>query len=422
MTAVNTTFRNLVKNSSMMFLLNVAAAGVSVITIPIMLDIMGVERYGHLVLVQAIALGVFTVFTFQYWRGMMVALPGHRMDFLQLRQTVMRSFFFEAIGMGAVVLMMIGLWLWNLPQFQAFSGIELLLLALTAVFPVFGTHTAYFRLVNRYNVLMVAGLTANVLKLVLLALVAKFHPTISSAVLAFALPEVVRFILLFVAIFAWRYGIDGELDGRTINQRTLNEAGRWSTLQAIGDLPVLHLDRIILGFALPGENLGVYAILKRIYSLINMATAPFYSTSIPEFAAKVNAGNVSAAYSLWHRTMNLLFAVTAAAALGCYLLKGLWMKPLFPVLLGYETEFLIVLLSAVVAGGFTTTHSLYWALGKLRETAFITFGTNALYLGLLWLMTWAWGLTGTVAAFLVHVLLAAFIKIHLLSKERPLTS
>jgi len=420
MTAANAAFRNLVKNSSMMFLLNVAGAGVSVITIPIMLKIMGVERFGQLVLVQAIALAAFTLCTFQYWQGLLIALPGHRIGHVELRRAVLRSFAFESVGIAVVLVLLATLSLLGIKQFGQFSTLQVLLLSVAAVFPMLGTHTAYFRLVNKYNVLMMAGFLANLIKLVLLMLVARFSPSISMLVTAFVLPELVRFLLLFCMIFRWRDGVEGQLDASAVNQRKMIDAGRWSTLQAICDLPVVQLDRIIIGFTLPGHNLGVFAILKRIYSLINMATAPFYSTSIPEFAARVNAGDIPAAFTLWRRTMKLLFGVSALAALGCFALKGLWMPYLFPVLLDYPREFFVVLLSAVVAGGFITTHSLYWALGNLKRATLITVLTNVLYLGLLWLMTWAFGLIGALSAFLVHVFVVATVKITLLNSKYTL--
>jgi O-antigen/teichoic acid export membrane protein len=420
MTAANAAFRNLVKNSSMMFLLNVAGAGVSVITIPIMLKIMGVESYGQLVLVQAIALAAFTVCTFQYWQGMLIAFPGHRIGHLQLRRAVLRSFAFESLGIAVALVLVVILSMIGLKQFGQFTTVQVLLLSLAAVFPMLGTHTAYFRLVNRYNVLMLAGFLANVIKLILLILVARYSPSISVMVTAFVLPELVRFVLLFYMIFSWQDGVDGHLDANAVNQRKIMDAGRWSTLQAISDLPVVQLDRVIIGFTLPGHNLGVFAILKRIYALINMATAPFYSTSIPEFAARVNAGDIPGAFSLWRRTMKLLFGVTALAAIGCFALKGLWMPHLFPVLESYQREFLVVLLSAVVAGGFITTHSLYWALGNLKRATVITVSTNVLYLGLLWLMTWSLGLIGALGAFLVHVIIVAAVKITLLNRKYTL--
>ena len=72
------------------------------------LAIMGVESYGHLVLSQAIALAGFTVCSFQYWQGMLLALPGHRMDFQGLRRIVLRSLAFEAGGIVVVVILILG--------------------------------------------------------------------------------------------------------------------------------------------------------------------------------------------------------------------------------------------------------------------------------------------------------------------------
>ena len=416
MTRNRSGFSNLVKNSSMMFLLNLAGAGVSVITIPIMLAIAGVETYGHLVLVQSLALTAFTLTSFQYWQGMLIALPGHQIGAETLRTKVWRSLRYELLGIGIVVIGAVVLGLLKLPQTAEFDTWQLLLLVLSAVFPVMGTHTAYFRLVNRYNVLMMAGFLASLLKLVCLASVSYFAPSVLNMVLAFTVPEFIRCVVLFAVILRWQKGVEGTLDETSIDPAKIRHAGRWSTLQAICDLPVVQLDRVIIGFTLPGASLGVFAILKRIYALVNMATSPFYSTSIPEFAARANAGDIAGAFALWRRTLKILFAVTASAAILCMLTKGIWMPLAFPVLEQHTVEFAIVLLSAVVAGTFVTTHSLYWSLGKLRQTTIISIVSNVLYLCLLATLTWAGGIVGAVSAFLVHVLLVAATKIFLLNK------
>lgn len=416
MSATNKAFGNLVKNSSMMFLLNVVGAGVSVLTIPVMLAIAGVETYGHLVLVQSIAMTVFTICGFQYWQGMLVALPGHKIEAAILRSAVIKSMRYELLAMVAVVVVACGLAISALPQVADFSGINLLLLSLAAVFPVIGTHNAYFRLVNQYNVLMYAGFLTNLFKLFVLFAVSRYHPTLSSMILAYTVPEVLRCLVLFFLIFRSRCGIEGALPVTELRQGRLMEAGKWSTLQAISDLPVAQLDRIIIGFALPGASLGVFSILKRIYSLVNLATAPFYSTSIPEFAERVNAGDLKGAFILWIRTMKMLFGVTAVAGILCYASEFFWMPRLFPVLQDYLPEFTVVILTAVIAGTFVTTHSFYWALGKLRQTTIISVATNVLYLLELWLLTVYFGLFGAVFSFLIHVIFVAAVKIVLLKK------
>lgn len=416
MTSTSSAFANLVKNSSMMFLLNLAAAGVSVFTIPIMISIAGVGTYGHLVLVQSLALTAYTLCSFQYWQGMLIALPGYSISVQNLRRHVWTSVRFDLLGMAVVVACTVVIALMKLPQTEEFNMTEMLMLAVSGVLGVLGTHSAYFRLVNRYNMLLIAGVVSSLLKLICLALVAHFSPSVLNMVLAFTLPEFVRCTLLFIMIARRKKGVDGELAEKDIDPRKVRDAARWSTLQAISELPVVHLDRVIIGFVLPGAALGIFTILRRIYWLVNMATSPFYSTSIPEFAARANNGDIPGAFALWRRTMAVLFGVTASAAVLCLITKGIWMPLLFPVLEPYLVEFGIILVTAVCAGTFVTTNSLYWALGHLRQSTVISVVTNLIYLCMLGLLTWVGGLTGGVSAFLIHVLLVAGLKIFLLSK------
>lgn len=418
MTVQGVAFRNLIKNSSMVFLLNLAGVAVSVLTIPITLRIIGVASYGHLVLVQAIALAVFTLCGLQYWQGLLVTLPGRQVTASLLKRQVWISFRYELLGMAAVTLTMVLLQGLALAQTVEFSLAQLLLLACSAVLPVVGTHTAYFRLVNRYAVLLGAGLLANVLKLLLLHLLASHAPTLGQLVLVYALPEIARCVLLFAYIYRASQALHGASPLPVDSDRHIRQAGRWSTVQAICDLPVQQVDRIIIGFAISGDQLGIFHILKRIYSMVNLATAPFYSTSIPEFAARVNAGDLPGAFQLWRKTMQLLLAVTALAALACYVLKSLWMPWIYAGLSNYLPEFTVVLVTAVLAGTFITTHSLYWALGKQRQSALITVGANLLYLAVLLGLSLSAGLLGAVLAFLCQVAMIGAVKAVLLSKIR----
>ncbi|MCC7681185.1 MULTISPECIES: lipopolysaccharide biosynthesis protein [unclassified Janthinobacterium] len=412
-------FNNLLKNSSMMFLLNIASAGVSVLAIPLSLKIIGIAAFGHLVLVQSIALAVFTVCNFQYWQGLLIELPGRRLLPQALSAAVWKSARFELLAVCGVMAVMLILKLFQLSQLSTFSLSQLILLALAAIFPIVGTPTAYFRLINKYQVLMLAGLLSSLLRLLSLFLAAHFSPSAFMLVLAYFVPEALRCAGLFLYIHLARKGLDGSLEASTVDQRRIVRAGRWSTFQAICDLPVAQLDRVILGFSLSGEYLGVFSILKRIYALVNMASAPFYSASIPEFASRVNAGDVRGAFTLWLKTLRVLSGVSLVAGALCFASQKLWMPLIFSGLQSYPWEFAVVLASAMLAGTFVTTHALYWSLGKLRQTTIIAIGSNVFYLMMLWLLTSHYGLLGSVSAFLVHVSLVAILKIFLLRRLMP---
>ena len=117
--------------------------------------------------------------------------------------------------------------------------------------------------------------------------------------------------------------------------------------------------------------------------------------------------------------MKMLFSVTVFSAIACYATTAWWMPLIFSGLIDYLDEFKVVLLTAVVAGTFVTTHSLYWALGKLKQTTAISVGSNVVYLLVLWGLTVQFGLLGAVSAFLVHVILVASLKTFLLWRMAP---
>lgn len=411
-------FRRLLKNSSMMFVLNVMSAAVGFLTIPVTLRVMGLEHYGQLVLIQAIAASVFVLTTVQYWQGMLVELPGRALGAHELRSETWHSVKFECVGLTCAVLSCLGLGWAGMRQLAGFDAVTISMLAVAAVLPVSGTLTAYFRLTERYGTLMQVGLGANLLRLAAVYAVAQLAPSIFNVGLAYMVPEVLRCLALFGIIATAPSQLSGELSASTIDRVRMRRSGMWSAAQAMTDLPVAQLDKVILGLVLSGEGLGVFNILKRIYGVLNMATAPFYTTSIPEFAGFVNSGKLDQAFMLWAKTMRLLLLLVGTIALACFATKGLWMPFLFRELNSYVVEFVVVLVTAVVAGTFITTHAFYWATGRQRQATVITAATNTFYLLLLWLLTDRWALVGSMVAFLIHVSLAAAIKIFLLQRLR----
>jgi len=414
----NRSLKNLIKNSSMMFVLNLLSTVMGFFAIPITIKIIGIETYGYLVFIQSIASTIFTLTALQYWQGLLIELPGRHLESSVLKQIILKSLGYESFAIIIVMIIAVILPIFQLSQVHDFSRIDLLLLSISAVLPTIGTLTAFFRLVNKYNILMVTGLVANALKLLLLYLTVNIDATLSNLVLAYFIPEFLRFAFLSGLIVISKSSLHGYLASVTIDYAKIFKAGKWATLQTIADLPVSQFDKIILGLALPGDKLGVYNILKKIYGVINMATGPFYTTSIPEFAIHINSKDMKGAFALWKKTTQILFPTVSLIALSCFFLKDLWMPFIYKGLSNFESELVVILITSVIAGTFITTHSFYWALGKTKETTIVNIVTNVFYLMLLYGLSLKFGLMGSVLAFLSQVIIFITIMI-LLLKSQP---
>jgi O-antigen/teichoic acid export membrane protein len=409
---------SLLKNSVLSFLLNVSSTAISFFAIPVSLKIIGIEGYGSFVFVQSAALIAFTLSTVQYWQGLLVELPGKSEKLLILRQQVLRSIGFEALGFTVAFVALLLFAHFQAAQFSQFSSLDLLLIVVSTIFPSLGSVVAFFRLTDKYQVLMASGLCANLLRLALLYAALHFSPTPSAFIAAYAVPELLRFAYLGAVVLLKRaQGEDGQ-GGAAVDGRKVFTAGCWSMGQAVADLPVANVDKILVGLALSPEALGIYNILKRLYSVINMATAPVYMNSIPEFSRKVNVGDVAGAFALWRKTIGVLLPVSTVIGLSAYLSRSIWMPFIYRGLAGHSVELAIVVATSVVAGSFITTHSLFWALGKRMQTTLIAVGCNIFYLGVLLGLSSRFGLVGAVSAFLIHVLAIVSIKVVFLLREK----
>ncbi|OEZ61622.1 lipopolysaccharide biosynthesis protein [Duganella sp. HH105] len=412
---------NLFKNSVLSFLLNVSSTAIGFFAIPITLKIMGIEHYGSFIFVQSLAMIAFTLTTVQYWQGLLVEIPGKVQSLALLKRQVMRSVSFEALGglAAALLIIVISLPIFEISQINGFGRGDMLLAVVSMLLPSLGSLVAFYRLTNQYQILLMAGVCTNLLRLLLLFGASRYYPTTSAVIVCYAAPELFRLICLAAYMFWYQKpGAAAAASDDVIDEGRILSAGKWGSVQAIADLPIANIDKVLVALVLSPEALGIYNILKRLYAIISMATTPVYANSIPEFAQKINTGDSAGAFALWRKTIWILLPVSTVIGMTAFFSRSLWIPFIFRGLAEHSQELLIIILAAIVAGSFITTHAFYWALGKKRETTAITVGTNLLYLFFLFTFSKFFGVSGAIGAFLLHVTLAVAIKVTLLLKER----
>ncbi|WP_152446871.1 lipopolysaccharide biosynthesis protein [Janthinobacterium sp. HH01] len=410
---------NLLKNSVLSFLLNVSSTAIGFFAIPITLKIMGIELYGSFIFMQSVAMIAFTLVTVQYWQGLLVELPGKISSVAVLKREIGRSLLFELAGMATAFLAVLALMVpaLHISQVSGFGPLDAVFIVLSMLLPSLGSLVAFYRLTNKYQVLLMAGVSANLLRLVMLYGAAHWSPTPSSVIVCYALPELCRLTYLGLLIYRKPAGPVEPADA-PLDQRAVLSTGKWSTLLAVADLPVAYIDKVLVGVALSPEALGVYNILKRLYAIISMATAPVYTNSIPEFSHKLNVGDRAGAFALWRKTILILLPVATLIGLTAFLCRPIWVPIIYRGLAQYDLELFIMMLTAVIGGSFITTHAFYWALGKKKETSVVTVCSNLLYMAELLLLSHYFGITGAISAFLLHVSLVVVIKVILVLKEK----
>ncbi|OFA03348.1 polysaccharide biosynthesis protein [Duganella sp. HH101] len=401
------------------FLLNVSSTAIGFFAIPITLKIMGIELYGSFIFMQSVAMIAFTLVTVQYWQGLLVEFPGKISSVAVLRREIGRSLLFELAGMATAFLAVLALMLpaLHISQVSGFGPLDAVFIVLSMLLPSLGSLVAFYRLTNKYQVLLMAGVSANLLRLAMLYGAAHWSPTPSSVIVCYALPELCRLTYLGLLIYRKPAG-SLEPSDAPLDRRAVLSTGKWSTLLAVADLPVAYIDKVLVGVALSPEALGVYNILKRLYAIISMATSPVYTNSIPEFSHKLNVGDRAGAFALWRKTILILLPVATLIGLTAFLCRPIWVPIIYRGLAQYDLELFIMMLTAVIGGSFITTHAFYWALGKKRETSVVTVCSNLLYMVELLVLSHYFGITGAISAFLLHVSLVVVIKVILVLKEK----
>ncbi|PMO16613.1 oligosaccharide flippase family protein [Vibrio sp. 10N.222.54.F10] len=206
-------------------------------------------------------------------------------------------------------------------------------------------------------------------------------------------PEGVLFIFLLIGIITncVQFYIACRVSGFTLRTMSINNTkvigftrySLWVNMKVIADLPVTHLDKIIITTFLGTTYVGLYDILKKCSALIGLAASPIGQVVLPLLTSMIESGKVKEAYHISIK-YGLFASITLVPT--CLFLGLIIIYFDLNSFLSLNDSFIyssMVYISAqIVASSFVVLHTLFMALGMVKKDFVFLVFSNLIYLSI----------------------------------------
>ena len=191
----------------------------------------------------------------------------------------------------------------------------------------------------------------------------------------------------------------------------------WGMFHEILDLPIKHLDKLLVAWFLGNAATGILDLAKRISQVVAQIAVPLNTIVFPKYSVLVNCRNAEAIKSISMKFSSYLLIVSIFLCFTFFIFFEYFDKTLISGLLSEQKylvfSFLFVQLIALV---FCWVHPLSIAVGDMKYIAIVIMVTNVIYMLLITSLSSLIGLYSVSFAFFVQVVLVIFAKIFVIKK------
>ncbi|HDY7887005.1 TPA: oligosaccharide flippase family protein [Vibrio vulnificus] len=185
----------------------------------------------------------------------------------------------------------------------------------------------------------------------------------------------------------------------------------WGNLHSILDLPVSHLDRLIVSVLFSVEMAGVFNLIKRVGGIAKQLSDPILQILFPKFVDFLHSGDVSKIRTIKHKLKYLsIFLGILTVSLG-WIGFDLFDKLMFKGgLYEYKIEIILFALAQIYAFSFTWIHPLCISLSAMLDVTKVTFWSNVIYLFILTIGIQYFSMYGMILATFVQYYFVIYMK------------
>ncbi|NLK12427.1 MAG: oligosaccharide flippase family protein, partial [Candidatus Phytoplasma sp.] len=384
----------------------------------IILNMLGTEKYGIIVLIQAYALTIDQLLNFQSWQAFIKfgaeALENkNTQEFKQLlKQGTILDISTAFLGTIVAVLLIdiIGAFLgWNSIVVE-YSKIY----SFSILFHFSGIPTGVLRLYSRFRLISYQKITVAIIKLISLLVAYFFNVDFIAIIWINLICDIIGHILLVIIlnIVLIKNGMKGWWNQKLNINKEFFSFAIWSNLSSTLTLPSKQMDVFITSTVLSLEMVGVYKVFKQISSILSRLINPIYQSVYPELANIVakkqykQAVKTSAKISV----MISIFIIPMIALGG--LTSPIWLKIFFGEgVSNYWVYFVIFFTYVGLDAATAPVHPLFNALGYVKQKFYIMGFGNLVYLILSWYLGKSFGLIGIINAWGCQFALITLLKI-----------
>lgn len=402
---------------------NVAVVASTFIVAAIIVSTKSVEAFGLYSVLLAIYMiaGAFKPLTWQaFVKYYPKSIPGQLLKKSSLVDVYGFLFSFVASSM-ILIFEYAGLWIFEL------SATVVSVLVFVSSFNNLGTVLGYLRSTNRFtHIAFIQGiLSISKIGISYLVFIQGYYDLdVEGFIVICCLIDSVVWVFALIVILVSETKARDPLGENLVGFEKFSYQG---TATALVDVPVAHLDYLIVSSILGLEAAGVFGLIKRISKVFGQVADPIYQVLFPEFSKCVAVGSLQQIrYMVWKVSLYVLL-VCAIGVSGFALSYDLIDVMLFSgELRDYKSIVLFYMLAQVLAICFVWVHPLLISFGNLYLNFKITLVANLMYLiGILMALKWI-GFSGVVLAIFIQYSISVGFKlayvVPLINERRLLVS
>lgn len=405
--------KRLLKNVGTLVTGSLGSSAFALVSLAITARALGANDFGRLVLIVSYVQLVDAVCNFQSWR----TLIKYGADVLENQQPtalkdLIKFCFLLDVGtaiLGATVAFFGVSIARDIFDWTSQDALMAMMYSLAIIFKLTGVPRGVLRLFDAFRALAIIQVAAAILKLAFVLLAWLAGGTIWTFFLAWLSAELVgALMLLTVSIWELRKqeirGLARASAKRVPKQHQGVWEFCWSTYwySSVNGVAA-HFDKVLLGWLLPPSAVGVYKVVKKIAQVLDKITNPLHQVIYPDLAKLWSQRDRKGFRRLVIRPA-VLFVLVAVAFWTLFLLAG-------PLLLHLtvSNDFsdaygpsLVYLIGAVFGVATFALQPALLAMGLANTALKLKVISFLLYFPALVLLTQAYGLYGTAAAFVFY--------------------
>lgn len=416
--------KRMTKNVMILFLGDFGSSLLGILSMLITIKLLGLEKYGWLVLIQTYALIVDNMINFQSWTAMIKygAEAVSCKDEIHFKNCVLQGFLLDVVTaiIGALIGYMLAGLVGNFLDWDAKIISAARLYSIVILSHVSGTSIGVLRLLGKFKLFAIQQFSIAVFKFILISIAFVFKADFNGVLIISLIIDILsNFSLLIISLYVLKNrglfrtkGNHFKIDYGFMKFSILNN------LTTTIDIPVKQLDVFIISSVLTIELVSVYKIFKNITNVFSKVTNKIFQVIYPELSYFTAEGDNESAIGITLKVTKLMLYIGMPIALIMSMTSKYWLSVLFDDLVStYWLTFSVFLLFKIISTSFITIHPLFLSLGYVKQNLFIIACSNLIYLVLAWTMGSFFGLIGLVLTFGIQFLIVICLKIYIINSS-----
>ena len=421
----NDFWRKLLKNVVIVFTGNSFSSAINMFSLFFILLILNKDDYGMFTISQNYMFLIDALANFQSWQGVIrygsFAIENKNEE--QLCATIKMGLFIDIATcfLGAAIGIFLTDTIANVFAWNEITKTLCYIFCLEIIFHIEGAITGILRLFDKFKYTIYHSVFCSVVKLVVILL---YFFTGGSNIVVFTCIYVVTDIVKYIIYLGvGMYALHVKLGIRKTFNSSLKKVNAehfrytiWSNLTSTFDVPIKYFDVFFLSL-ISNSVVASYKIYQQVVALLGVMIVPISQVIMPQLSELIAKNNNQEAYrkvmELKRVLLKILIPFSIAAMVASTIVFRYFKS-------GDYYEHIYILYMLLIMNIFTFSyvgiHPLFSAYGYSKLNAFITLGTNILYIILAVLCVQFMGITGIILAAFIQFLATILLKQYFIKK------